>query len=115
MAVDFCIKQNDTWPKLQVQAKDANGDAISLTSASTVVFRAAKINGAATITGGASATDATAGSVAYDWGTTGTVDTARPVTPGDYKSEFGISFADGSTARIPNNGYIVIRVLSKVL
>ena len=115
MAVDFCIKQNDTWPKLQVQALTASGSTIDLTNASTVVFRGVKINGAATITGGASVTDGSAGSVEYDWGTTGTVDTARPVTAGDYKGEFGISFSDDSTARIPNNGYISIRVLSKVL
>ena len=106
---DFWIKQNDTFPALQVTLKDEDGASVNL-SGTTVVFNmrdtateTLKINNQT-----ATVVDALNGVVEYRWATgdTDTVDS--------YEAEFEVTYGSGGIETFPNTAYIEIEVVEEV-
>lgn len=102
---DFEIKQSDRHPELVATLVDENGDVVSVSGA-TIAFSmksartgVVKVNNSA-CTG--------ANPTTYAWGASDTD------TPGMFLGEFKVTYADGRTARFPNNGHLEIVVTSKV-
>ena len=100
----FTIKQHDTWPELNAQLKDANGN-IDLTTASQVKLLAKNTTGSVSWSGTCTIVDAIAGRVKY--ALQATPDTA---TINTYDAEFEITWASGKISTVPNDGYFQIEV-----
>jgi len=100
----FTIKQNDTSPAFQASLKDANGASVNLTGA-TVAFRMLASDNTLKVNYQMSVTDASAGSVTYNWqsGDTNTV--------GNYTCDIKVTYSDGSLETFPNNEYLTVTVI----
>lgn len=105
---DFVIKQNDTWPPLPAQLRDANGP-IDLTAAESVTLHL-KSQGSGTTTGGGACvvTDAAAGRVSYAF-TTADTDTVTL-----YNAEFEINWGGGQISTFPNVGYFTVEITQEL-
>lgn len=104
----FPIKKNDTSPSLLATLQDGNGAAIDLTGASVrflmrqIGSSAVKVDAAMTVT------DASAGSVRYDW-QAGDTDTS-----GSYQVEFEVTYAGGGIETFPNDGYQRVVIIDDI-
>lgn len=113
----FYIKQNDTSPAFMRQFLNSEGAAVSLAGA-TVVFNMASVAGtlvcnarpAVVFTGtlpaelGGGTVTAADGWMKYAWTAP---DTA---TPGVYRSEFQVTFGDGSVETAPNATWEMVTI-----
>lgn len=102
---DFEIKQTDRHPELTATLVDENGDAISVSGATITFSMKAAKTGTLKVNNQACTG---ANPTTYSWQANDTD------TPGLYLGEFKVTYADGRTARCPNNGHIEIVVYSKV-
>src|ERR1700729_258239 len=102
---DLFIRAGDTVPVVTDTILDQNGLALNLTGA-TVTFRLRSLQSAApvTLTGTASVTNATLGTVQYAWAA---ADTA---TSGLYMAEWQVALPGGGTYTFPNDGYRTIAI-----
>lgn len=105
----FNIKENDTSPALEATLTDEDGAAIDL-SAASVQFHMSPLGESGTLTVDASAVirDAAGGVVAYEWSTGDTS------APGEYQSEFEVTYSDGTIESFPNDGYFSVIVHPEV-
>jgi hypothetical protein len=105
---DFTIKQNDTWPPLSAQLKDANGP-VDLTTATGVELHL-KSKGTGTVTGGGACTiaDAVAGRVTYTF-TTADTDTVTV-----FDAEFEVDWGAGAISTFPNSGYFEVEITAEL-
>jgi len=101
MGDTFQMKQNDTRPSLYVNLAQ-DGSVVDLTGAAVKFHMGTVIDTAAVIT------DATRGSVRYDWLA---ADTA---TAGSYRAEFQVTFSDGGIETFPNDGHLIINIYSEL-
>ena len=108
MAVAWTMKQNDTWPPMPAQLKDANGP-VDLTTANTVTLHLKATGGGTTTGGGAcTITDAVAGRVTYTF-TAADTDTVTV-----FDAEFEIDWGAGQITTIPNEGYFQVQVTKEL-
>lgn len=104
----FYIKQNDTGPSMLATLQDASGNAIDLT-AGNVRFHLRPINSStAKVDEAATIVTADAGIVRYDWQASDTD------TIGSYQAEFEVTYADASIETFPNDGYILVEIISDI-
>ena len=103
---DFYIKQHDTREPVVAICQDANGNAINLTTASTVKFNMK--NGAGTLivndSTHTSIVTPASGIIQYQW------QAADTATAGDYTAEFQVTFADGRILTFPNTGNFNVHI-----
>ena len=99
-------KQGDTWPAITATLKNKDGTAINLTGA-TVNFHG-KRAGAAEIDAAATVTDAAGGTVSY------TLLAADTDIAGEFEIEWEITFATGSTQRVPTDRNDILIVVPYV-
>lgn len=99
MGDTFYLKAADTAPVLEATLEDASGEPIDLTGASVGFAMIEPRNGATVIDAGANVADAANGLVRYPWAD-GDTD-----TPGRYRAEFVVTYADGTVETFPNAGY----------
>ena len=104
----FYIKQNDTSPFISATLKDADGNAIDLTS-TTIRFHM-RVIGSSTATVDAAATiiNEEAGTCKYEW------QAADTATAGSYHAEFEVTYTDGNIETFPNNDYIQVEILGAI-
>ncbi len=107
---DFIIKQGDLEPAIAVLVKDSEGTALSLATATGVVFRlaTAALIPVEVFSRAAVIDDASGGEVAYVW-QTGDTDTV-----GAYYGEFTVTWSPGRTQTVPSEGYYLIVVEPKL-
>lgn len=105
---DFTIKQNDTWPPLPAQLRDAVGP-VDLTTAVSVTLHL-KSKGTGAITGGGACViaDAAAGRVTY---TFTTADTGQATT---FDAEFEVNWGSSKISTFPNEGYFEVAVTQEL-
>ena len=110
----FTIKQNDTLPVLGRRFIDDTGTVIDLSAASTVTFRmrrwgstTLKIEAPAIIVDPLPVVN-TDDQVEYRW-ITGDTDIT-----GNYEAEFEITFANGKILTVPNDGSMLVSVISEI-
>lgn len=108
MAADWVMKQNDTWPPMPAQLRDASGP-IDLTTADSVTLHL-KDQGAGTTTGGGPCTiaDAAVGRVTYTFTTTDT-DTVTM-----FNAEFEIDWGSSQITTFPNEGYFTVQITAEL-
>jgi len=104
----FFIKRNDTSPAIQAVLKDGSDNVVNLTG-TTVNFHMRKIGATtAKVDGSAIISDATGGTVYYNW-STGDTDTL-----GSYEAEFEVTYIGGEIETFPNNRYIEIEITDDI-
>jgi hypothetical protein len=105
---DATIKRTDLLPELTAILKDADGNVVDLTGATSAEFHMTPV-GSSTPKVDATATivDPPAGEVKYTWAGTDT-DTA-----GDFYAEFEITFT-GKTETFPNDGHLLLRIVEQL-
>ena len=99
MGDTFYLKASDTAPVLEATLTDASDSPIDLTGASVDFELVEPRNGPTAIDAGANVADASGGVVRYPWAD-GDTD-----TPGRYRAQFVVTYADGSVETFPNVGY----------
>jgi hypothetical protein len=103
---DFSIKAHDRLPAVQATLTNASGP-VDLSSALGVKFIMKLINGVTTkVNAAAVLIDAPSGVVRYDW------IAADTDTPGSYRAEWEITWADGRKQTAPTLSYHTIDVLA---
>lgn len=108
MAAAWIMKQNDTWPPMPAQLKDAAGP-IDLTTANAVALHLkAQGSGGATGGGACVVVDAAAGRVTYTF-TTADTDTVTL-----FDGEFEIDWGSGQTTTVPNDGYFQVQITQEL-
>ena len=102
----FTVKKDNTSPLLGAQLQDPNANAVDLTGAS-VVFNMADFDGNVIVNGGsASITSEDQGRVQYAWQLSDTS------SAGSFRGEFKVTYSGGQIETFPNNGYIIIDIVS---
>lgn len=105
---EFFIKQGDLLPAIESILKDENDVAIDLTS-TTIQFAYRRYGETlATVRTAEIIAPATNGHVRYQWVT---ADTA---TAGSMEAEWRVTYPGGSVVSFPNDGYLIVRVSSKL-
>lgn len=105
---DFWIKQNDLRPNLSATLEDDSGNAIDLSSASSVDFHMQKFEtGNVTVDSSATITDAANGKVEYEW-SSGDTDKV-----GTYQAEFEVDWGNDKES-FPNDGHLFIEITAEI-
>lgn len=109
----FQIKQNDTFPSLEIRLKSRSCldsiIAFNLSAVTACTFSMADDCGNLKIASmTATISSYSGGCIQYDW-VTGDTD-----TPGKYKAEFELYFSDGKKTTVPTLGVIEITILKDV-
>lgn len=109
MTAVFTIKQDDTFPVLEVGCRQGDGSPLPLTTATGVRFRMWAEGNLKPVIDEAAAVvvDADTGVVRYLWAPK---DTA---VPGSYKGEFVVDFPGVDQQTVPTIGAISIRVTAR--
>lgn len=105
---DFTIKRNDLLPALEVVLRDADGNPVDLTNATSCVFHMRNTDDKTMkVTDGPCQfdSDRTTGKVTYAWSGTDT-DTAA-----SFVGEFQVTWSGGKIQTFPSIGYIDIDVV----
>lgn len=103
----FYIKQNDTSPSILAELKDANNDAVNITSATAKIF-IKSIDGILKVNEDMQIINPTLGVVRYDW-QVGDTDTV-----GTYSVEFQVTYTDNSVETFPNTGSVALVVTKEL-
>lgn len=103
----FTIKQNDTAPSVEAVLKNSAGTAVDLTGA-TVNFHMKDLGGTVVVDAAASVTDASGGTVQYDW------DAADTDTAGTFYAEFEVEYPDGTIETFPNTGSVAVKIVKEL-
>lgn len=102
---DATVKQGDLLPELTAILKDADGNIVDLTGATSAEFHMVPVGGGvAKVNATATIVDPPAGEVKYTWQGTDTD------TVGDFYAEFEVTWV-GKTETFPNDGHLVLRVV----
>jgi hypothetical protein len=103
----FFIKVGDVLPRLRATLYGTDGAPIDLTLASAVTLRVRQTGSATPVKFAkpCTVTGAKTGEIEYPWATG---DTA---TAGTYEAEFCVTWQDGTTQTVPNNGNAVLKIL----
>ena len=102
MSEVFYIKQNDTSPAIGGTCKDADGNAVTVTSATVAFHMRDAVTGAVVVDAAGSVVSGPAGTIQYEW------DAADTATAGRYKAEFEVTYSDGKIETFPNSGYVTV-------
>ena len=107
---DFYIKVGNTGPDLQVALLDEDGDAVDITSYSSIKFSMRNKKTGAVIVAAEDADEVTVnpGVIKYVWAA---ADTA---TAGEYEGEFEVVMASTQIINFPNKGYISILISESI-
>ena len=110
MANRILVKQDDTKPPVRAQLLDANGDPIDLSNvpADGVTFQVETKGETTVVSGACEIVNATEGQVRYEWSSSDTADA------GEFRGEFDVSYSDGSTQTVPNDGYIPVKITRQI-
>jgi hypothetical protein len=95
----FHLKAGDTRPELEAVLEDQNDEPIDLTGADVSIRLLEPRGGDEVLNEPMTVSDATGGTVRYVWADGDTGD------PGRYRTEFVVTYADGSEETFPNDGY----------
>ncbi len=103
----FYIKQNDTSPSILAELKDANNNAVNITSATAKIF-IKSIDGILKVNEDMQIINPALGLVRYDW-QVGDTDTV-----GTYSVEFQVTYTDNSVETFPNTGSVALVVTKEL-
>lgn len=102
MSDTFTIKQGDTLPPLRAQLLGPDGGPVDIAGADVTFCMSGRISAPAVIE------HAGEGRVRYDW-RPGDTD-----APGVRSAEFVVMFVGGAIQRVPNGGYMTVRIAHAV-
>lgn len=106
---DFHIGEGDTLPKIRATLQDEDGNAVDLTSVSSVRFHMKKTNkDEVVVDAAASVVDGVNGIVEYTWIVTDTADA------GVYDAEFEVNFIGGGIETFPNDRNLKIQIKEQI-
>lgn len=106
---DFYIKQGDTQPDLVAILKDADGDAVDLSTATSVTFHMRMKNETDVLINRATIISPTVtGQVTLVWLATETE------TAGDFEAEFEVLWNTGKISTFPNKKHTSIQITEQI-
>lgn len=109
MLKEFRIVEGDRLPELVATFTDANGAAIDISGLSVQFAMTNAESGTNKVNAAAVIVDGPTGRAKYSWLA---VDTD---TPGYYRAHFRVTYSGSRKSTFPNDGYIFVRVLPKLV
>lgn len=106
---EFFLMKGDRLPPIEAEIRDGKNTIIDLSAGGTTakfIYKPVGSSESAIVRDAEIVNPGTDGNVRYNW----TADDAAEFEPGSYAAQWLIEFADGRKLRVPNAGYIVIRV-----
>lgn len=98
----------DSEPSFEVQILDRDGNALNLTTAASVEFRAKITTGSTTITRSGTITTASTGWCKFTW------DTTDLAVVGIYNMQVRVTWSTGRWSSHPNNTYDALVIIREV-
>lgn len=105
---DFVIKQNDTFPAIEVEVKKPNGRPYDLTNVLLAKFILRGSDGITIFNKDAVVIDEENGIIQYIW------DAEDTAEAGNFEGEFKLVFTDGNVLTVPNSEYIDVKIVDDI-